>query len=266
MAFAGVPGARLFFTDEGAGDAAMVFVHGFGCDSHDWSWQLPHFASSHRVIALDLRGHGRSSAPDHGYEVPSLTADVTAVLDQLTCDPVIAVGHSLGGALAASLAAERPDLVRAVVAIDPGHLVPDAAGPALAAALAAYEQEDPATVGQRAFDASSHTATTPTALATWHNRRLVGTPPHVLRQTMGGLLGGTTPFILRSGSEPHLRRVKQPVLSFYVDPARAAIAADVFTHPHSRTVCFEGSGHWLHQERPAEVNAVIETWLAALDQ
>src|SRR5262249_9121546 len=80
MPFADLRGARLFFTDEGT-RRPLAFVHGFSCDSHDWSWQLPHFQASHRLIAIDLRGHGRSSAPDHGYEVASLAADVAALLD-----------------------------------------------------------------------------------------------------------------------------------------------------------------------------------------
>jgi len=63
MSFAELDGVELLFTDEGGGQAPMLFVHGFACDSHDWSWQLAHFAARFRVIALNLRGHGRSSAP-----------------------------------------------------------------------------------------------------------------------------------------------------------------------------------------------------------
>jgi pimeloyl-ACP methyl ester carboxylesterase len=81
---------------------------------------------------------------------------------------------------------------------------------------------------------------------------------------MRGLLGGPAPFILRSNSEPYFARIQCPVLSFYVDPVRAAVARAVFTRPPSRTVCFEGSGHWLHQERAVEVNALIEAWLTTL--
>jgi pimeloyl-ACP methyl ester carboxylesterase len=264
MSFAEVRGARLFFTDTGSGQPPMIFVHGFGCDSHDWSWQLAHFEPSHRVVAIDLRGHGRSSATDGGYEVASLAQDVAGVVDELDCGPVIAVGHSLGGALVAHLAVERPELVMAVVAVDPGHLLPDETGPMLAQALRAYETGDPGTVAGAAFDAGSHTAQTPRALAVWHNRRAAGYPAHTLRQTIRGLLGGPAPFVLRSNSEPYLRQLTQPVLSLYVDPARAAVAEQVFTAAGSRTVCFEGAGHWLHQERPEEVNSLIDTWLAGL--
>jgi pimeloyl-ACP methyl ester carboxylesterase len=62
MPFADVPGARLFFTDEGNADGPpLLFIHGVLCDSHDSMWQLDAFSAAHRVIAVDLRGHGLSS-------------------------------------------------------------------------------------------------------------------------------------------------------------------------------------------------------------
>src|SRR5207302_6478311 len=127
--------------------------------------KLPQFARSHRMIALDFRGHGRSSAPEDGYEVRALTADVAGLVDDLGCTDTIAVGHSLGGAIVCALAVDRPDLVRAVVAVDPGHLIPDTSGPGLADALTAYQQDDPGAVAAAYFDAMSHVPATPTALA-----------------------------------------------------------------------------------------------------
>jgi pimeloyl-ACP methyl ester carboxylesterase len=261
MSVADANGAQLFYTDDGVGDPPIVFVHGFSCDSHDWSWQLPYFGASHRVIALDLRGHGRSSAPADGYDLASLAAGVLEHRAHVGGRDVIAVGHSLGGVLVSLLAVERPDLVRAVVAVDPGHLYPDEYGPALSAALTAYETEEPGPVAKRAFDAGLHVAATPAALVTWHNRRAAGLPVHVARATVTAIVGGDAPFILRSNSAPYLARARQPVLSFYVDPHLAALAAGVFPHPSSRIICFEGSGHWLHQERPAEFNNLVDGWL-----
>jgi len=74
MPFAELGDVRLFFTDEGEGDPPILFVHGYSCDSHDWSWQLPHFVAGHRVIAADLRGHGRSSVTDGGYHPTQFAA------------------------------------------------------------------------------------------------------------------------------------------------------------------------------------------------
>src|SRR5579875_1193121 len=151
MAFVELRGARLFFTDEGGPGSPMLFVHGFSCDSHDWSWQLPAFERRHRVIAYDLRGHGRSSDPAEGYGILSLAADAIALVEHLECAPVT---------------------VRGLVAIDPGFLLPDDQAPYLAAALRAYEEGDPGETAGRFFDnAGTHGPSTPRSLATWHNRR-----------------------------------------------------------------------------------------------
>jgi pimeloyl-ACP methyl ester carboxylesterase len=266
MPFAEVRGARLFFTDEGSEAPPMLFVHGFSCDSHDWSWQLPFFKSWHRIIAVDLRGHGRSSAPEEGYEFRSLVADMAAFLDHLRCGPVVAIGHSHGGAIVAAMAVERPDLVRAVVAIDPGHLLPDEAGRAYADTLAEFERGDPVTLARQAFAARQfHTASTPPALAVWHSRRVASTPAHVIRKMVMGTIGGSEPYTLRSNSEPYLAQLRRPLLSLHAQPAPAAVSLGLFPPP-SKTVCFEGSGHWLHQERPIEVNTVIADWLVGLPE
>ena len=46
VSYATIRDVELFFTDDNAGDPPMLFVHGYTCDSHDWSWQLPHFAAN----------------------------------------------------------------------------------------------------------------------------------------------------------------------------------------------------------------------------
>ena len=144
MAFADLGEVQMFFTDEGTGDPPLVFVHGYTCDSHDWSWQLPHFTQEHRVLAVDLRGHGRSSAPPDGYSPEELASDVAALLESLHVARVVAVGHSLGGAVVSALAVEYPDLVAALVCVDPAYLLPDDTGVNAAPMITALNEMDPA--------------------------------------------------------------------------------------------------------------------------
>jgi pimeloyl-ACP methyl ester carboxylesterase len=250
----------LFFTDEGSGDPTLLFVHGYTCDSHDWSWQIPHFVTSHRVIAVDLRGHGRSSAPDTGYTPQDFAGDLVRLLDHLAVQRVVAIGHSLGGAVAGALAVEHPERVEAMVAIDPGYLVPDTMSALVDPLLDAMRTGDPVPIVQEmlgSWDAPAQ----PVALRTWQRRRVAGMPDHVLRQALESLVTGLAP---ESSSRPYLSRRTCPVLSFYIDPARASLEHELFTHKESRAVAWEGAGHWLHQERPAEFNALVESWLAAL--
>jgi pimeloyl-ACP methyl ester carboxylesterase len=257
MAFASVGEVELFYTDDGDGDPPLLFVHGFSCDSHDWSWQLPHFGSSHRVIAVDLRGHGRSSVPADGFAPETFAADTAALLEQLGCGPVVAVGHSLGALVVSVLAIEFPALVRAAVCVDAGYLVVDDVGSMVQPMLDAMAA-DPVAVGQ-ALIGRTYTPPSPPHLKTWHLRRLAGVPAHVLCQTVANLDVTT-----RSVSEPYLRRRSCPVLSIYASDERVPIETALFADARSRAISWPGSGHWLHQERPAEFNALVDAWLAEI--
>jgi pimeloyl-ACP methyl ester carboxylesterase len=260
VAFAALGDVTLFYTEDGAGDPPLLFVHGYSCDGHDWSWQLPHFVARHRVITVDNRGHGRSSVPDAGYDHLDFANDLANLLDRLGCRPVVAIGHSLGGVIVSTLAVERPDLVQSMVSIDPGYLISDELSAGLTPMIEALESSDPVPVAQAVLS-GTYTAGSSPALRTWHMRRIAGTPVHVLRQTLKNLMQGMA---LESVSAPYLARRPCPVLALYADPARAAVEADLLTDSRSWVVTFEGSGHWLHQERPAEVNQIIDTWLASL--
>ncbi|HEX4431556.1 MAG TPA: alpha/beta hydrolase [Frankiaceae bacterium] len=266
MAFAQVGDVELFFTDDRVADASgppMLFVHGFSCDSHDWSWQLPHFVGRHRVIAVDIRGHGSSSAPDSGYETRQFAADIAGLLEQLNTGPVVAVGHSLGGGIVSALAVEHPALVKGVVSVDPGYLIPEEFRPIVEEMAGSLQSGDPIDGSQR-FLSGSYSPASPPALKTWHMRRIAATPGHVLRQTLAGLFVGPESLGFRATSVPYLRRRQCPVLAVYTDPDRAAFEATLFDDPLSKSYAWAGSGHWLHQERPEEFNHLVQGWLATL--
>ena len=114
----------VFFTDDGSGKT-LLLIHGWACDSNDWIEQIPILSPHHRVIAPDLVGHGRSSVRDCGYGPSEFADDLAILIERLDCaPPVVAIGHSLGGVVASVLAVKRPDLVRAVVEIDPALELP----------------------------------------------------------------------------------------------------------------------------------------------
>ncbi|RHW29182.1 alpha/beta hydrolase [Nocardioides immobilis] len=109
---------RLFYTTHGwnSGSSPLVFVHGWTCDSNDWVWQLSHFSSARTCLALDLRGHGRSSVPSSGFRLVDYATDVVAVLEEV--GPAVLVGHSMGALVSSLVAVDRPDLVKALVVVD----------------------------------------------------------------------------------------------------------------------------------------------------
>jgi 3-oxoadipate enol-lactonase len=106
----------LHYLDEGDPKGApVVFLHALGTDLHLWEAVLPLLPAGLRLIRVDLRGHGRSPCPAGDYYMGDLVADVAAVLDRLKARDAVVVGVSMGGMIAQGLAAERLDLVRALV-------------------------------------------------------------------------------------------------------------------------------------------------------
>lgn len=260
MAYAELGDVRLFYTDEGSGDPVLLFVHGYTCDSHDWSWQLAHFVEDHRVIAVDLRGHGRSSAPENGYSAQDFAADLAGLLQSLQVHKVVAFGHSMGGVVVSALAVEHPELVAGLVCVDPAYLIADETGSAMEPFLAGLRSSDPVPLVQQLLGGFDGPAWEP-ALRTWQLRRVAGVPDHVLRQALETMVTGLS---LASNSAPYLARRACPVLTFYADPARVAVESPLFSDDRSRAVGWEGAGHWLHQERPVEFNVLVGRWLQSL--
>jgi pimeloyl-ACP methyl ester carboxylesterase len=107
----------LAYEERGAGDT-LVLIHGTGEQTELWGGALDELASRHRVIAYDRRGYGRSQhKPVRDYR--RHVADAIEVIERLGNGPVVLVGHSSGASIALALAAERPDLVRALVVLEP---------------------------------------------------------------------------------------------------------------------------------------------------
>lgn len=102
----------------GTAEPTLVFVHGWSCDSRYWREQVPHFAQSHRVITLDLAGHGHSGAARERYTMASFGQDVRAVVEASGSRSVILIGHSMGGSVIAEAARLMPDLVVGLIGVD----------------------------------------------------------------------------------------------------------------------------------------------------
>ena len=103
----------------GTGDTTLLLLHGFGESLTTWRAVFDALAAGHRVVALDLPGLGSSAKPDVSYSLPAMTERLSRFVDRWTSGPLVVVGHSMGGELAASLALARPDRVKLLVLIAP---------------------------------------------------------------------------------------------------------------------------------------------------
>lgn len=268
MPFADLGDPRLFFTDDAPANAEttpLLLVHGYAADSHDWDWHLPGLTDAgHRVIAVDLRGHGHSSAPESGYRPEDLAGDLVRLLDHLGIERVTAFGHSMGAMVVSALAVGHPGRVRALVCVDPGY----GQRPATAAFFPALVQElqrDPHATVLR-MEPAVYTPATPELIKTWHARKIQGTPAHVLAQAFPAMFTDEGQWGVRPASDAYLARRECPVLTCWASAEAAAWEANLFKHPASKAIAWPGAGHRLHEERPAEFLLVVKNWLAKLDK
>ena len=107
-------GEMAYFDSGGLGQS-LLFLHGTGCDASDWTRTIKKLPYEQRCIALDFRGHGRSTVPTKPFTLGSLADDVLYLSDNLRVENLVIVGHSLGGMVAMEVARRSSRVVGLVL-------------------------------------------------------------------------------------------------------------------------------------------------------
>ncbi|WUH89324.1 alpha/beta hydrolase [Streptomyces sp. NBC_00433] len=115
-------GGDVYVRQDGPRDApVLLLIHGSAASTRSWDAMVPLLTGSHRVIRIDLLGHGRSAKPVEGdYGIPEQARRAGQALDRLDAEQAVVVGHSSGGYTAVALAEQRPEAVTALVLINTG--------------------------------------------------------------------------------------------------------------------------------------------------
>ncbi len=111
-------GTPISYEIFGKGEPTLIFVHGWSCDARYWRAQVPVFSKKHRVVVLDLAGHGHSGVSRTRYTMVSFGEDVQTVTESTGSHSVILIGHSMGGSVIAEAARLMPDRVIGLIGID----------------------------------------------------------------------------------------------------------------------------------------------------
>jgi pimeloyl-ACP methyl ester carboxylesterase len=116
---------HLNVLETGSGPLTLVFLHYFGGSAREWQGVVDQLAGRFRCVAIDLRGHGESDAPETGYAVDNMADDVMTVLRKLNISEFVLVGHSMGGKVALAVAAVQPAGLQLLVLVSPSPPVPE---------------------------------------------------------------------------------------------------------------------------------------------
>lgn len=244
---------KLHVNDGGSGDVPVVFLHSLAGHSGQFAAQLGHLRQTRRAVALDLRGHGRSAAPeDANYSIAAMARDVAATVDTLALERVVLVGHSMGGLVAAAYAAEHPQRVAGLLLLDPSgdaRKVP----PNLMARFFAELESDYTSTAEKYWEgilAGSRASVRDSVMAA-----LRATP----RPTVVGVFRA---LILFDPAEA-LLRYGGSTLSV-ITPLNTGPMTLHALVPALPTRTVTGTGHWLHMDKPDEINGIVDEFLKAV--
>lgn len=233
------------------GKPTLLWLHGAGGSQAVWPEQLKHMPGV-STYALDLPGHGLSSGP--GRDKINGYADVAqAFLDALNLFNVVVAGHSMGGAIALTLALRRLPQLAGLVLIGTGARLRVA--PAI---LDNLVQDFEATV-----DAIMQSAWSPGADAGW-----VALSRQIMLETGPDVLHGDYVACNNFDVMTQLNQIQAPALVLTGAADRLTplkygqyLATNI---PQARLAAFDGGGHFLAQEQPQQVAAEITTFLTTL--
>lgn len=117
-----VRGVDVAYVDSGGDKPPLVFVHGLSSYTGFWEYQIPYFAATHRVLALDLPGYGASARPDAPYTPPWYADMLGEWMTAVGIDRAAIVGHSMGGQIGLTFALAHPERVERLALAAPAGL------------------------------------------------------------------------------------------------------------------------------------------------
>lgn len=112
---------KISYDVQGEGQPVLVFVHGWSCSKEYWKEQMAHFSKKHKVVTIDLAGHGKSGMSRADYTIEAFGKDVASVAKKLDLDQAILIGHSSGGPVVLEAARQIPARVICLVGVDEFH-------------------------------------------------------------------------------------------------------------------------------------------------
>jgi pimeloyl-ACP methyl ester carboxylesterase len=255
-------GARLEALDFGGSGPGVLLLHGLAGTAAEWEDTAFWLTEGHRVLALDQRGHGRSERRPADVSRTAFVSDAVAAIEQLGLAPVVLIGQSLGGHTAFLVAAERPDLVRALVVVE---ATPAGEDPGLPAVIGSYLSSWPVPFPSQDAAMEFYGGESLRARA-WASNLVAG--PDGLRPAFDvDILVATMAAAVARDYWDEWRMLTVPTLLVRgeegeVGSADAEQMAGV--NPMVETVAVPGAGHDVHLDAPEAWRGEVERFLARL--
>jgi pimeloyl-ACP methyl ester carboxylesterase len=256
---------RLWFVDAGtsgkAGAVSLLFVHGFPLSHQIWAPQIQALSTTHRIIAPELRGHGKTEATPGPYKMENFADDLKALIEARRCGPVMMIGHSMGGYVTFAFLRRYPKLVAGLglICTRPGADTPEAKTNRENLAQR-VEKEGSVAVVDAMFPKmlAPSTYTEQPELSDNIRRMMLATPVVGIAAALRGMA-------LRTDSSDLLPTIKVPTLIIagaddqLISPKESENMAKQI--PGATPHVVPGAGHLPSMEKPEEFNRVLREFL-----
>lgn len=251
---------RLHYAELETDGKPLVLLHGIGMDWRVWQAISRRLAPGTHLYMVDLRGHGESDKPSHGYSLAHYAADIEDFFDRLGLVDAAIIGSSLGGMVAVAMEVP-PDVLRHRVLVDP----PLTGGPIRDRVM--FEEI------QRLKHGPVEALTD--YLSAWNpgaGRFLMRMMAEMWHATADGVLDDALAHADHFFDvDPALRADESPTLLLRADPSRGGVLTEsdadraLALLPHGTCVYIAGSGHAIHATNPVEFAAVVRSFLGCAD-
>jgi pimeloyl-ACP methyl ester carboxylesterase len=242
-------GVPIHYAVQGKGEPTLVFIHCWSCNRHLWDNQVAEFSKTHRVVTIDLPGHGESGLERKNWTVESFGDDVKTVVAKLNLKRVVLIGSSMGGPIALEAARRMPERVAGIVPVDTLQnveykLTPEQLEGVFKAMEADYKGASANLMNQFFFSPSTPAAVKERVLADIASR-----PP----ETAIAILRG----IFAYDAAPALKETKVPIRAINSDLNPTNLEVNRKYAPQFDVVIIKGTGHYPMLEDPTRFNAML---------
>jgi len=246
-------GVPISYEVHGDGEPTLVFVHGWSCDARYWGAQVPYFSMRHRVITLDLAGHGHSGLGRSRYTMESFGEDVAAVVKAAGAERAILIGHSMGGQVIACAARILPGRVSGLIGVDTLENVGYVMTPEEREAMLAPFRED--LPGETArFAGEMLSPAVERSLREWIVSDISSAPPWVAVSAMEEM---TSQYVTGEAVRV-FEDVRLPVVSVNADKWPVDFKANREHMLSYEAIVIADADHFLMMTRPEEFNEALE--------
>jgi pimeloyl-ACP methyl ester carboxylesterase len=251
-------GVHVQYRVYGSGEPALVFIHGWSCDSNYWHEQIAPFSNRYTLVMVDLAGHGGTDGNRTDWTIARFGGDVAAALSGVPNKQLILVGHSMGGPVAIEAARALKGRVIGIIGVDTFKTI-GAPAPGKAQVDAVIKPFEADFIGQTRTLVTEHLfvkgAHEQLAQKIAYDMSL--SPPRVGVASLRA--------VLEYDFTQPLKELSVPIVSINSDlgePLNEARIRKVLPKFHAVTLA--GDGHFLMMEDPRRFNSALEEEISTL--